>query len=197
MTKPVLRVAARAASLPARDSPAPIAAAPDSDSTHPYLMPVLPVFAAPHSAPDFAHCLRLAQLEYLEVQQRLSNLMALAQMQHPGALRSSAVGPGAALGFASLSNTNPCLQFAPQTPRVVLPPSGGSFLDQMSMLRCFGPLQLNANLAPDQELMLSLAATQYPNAAYAQQLWPADQSQLQLIAQLRGNQRLSSSGLER
>lgn len=195
MTKPILRVNARAASLPASDSPALTTDISTSNAVKPDTVLSLPVDTAPLSGSGLADCLQLAQMQYIEVQQRLSNLIALAQLQHPGMLRSSAAGSVAGLDFASLQNPNQSLRFAPQMPSAVMPPLESRFLDQISLPQCLGSFQHNSLLARDQELNLALAATHSPNSAYLQQLWQIRRAQQQCIAQLASNQQLSWGGL--
>ena len=195
MTKPIPRVQARAVSLPVSDLSALTIENATLNAITSDLASRLPAEAALHSVSGLSDSIQMAQLQYIEVQQRLSNLMALSQLRHPGMPQLAASGhsvPFSGYDFASLRNLNHLMmQSLPQLSNVVIPHQEGRFLDHFSMPRSLGSLQDNAQLTRDQELMIALATAQAPNSAYLEQLLQMEQVRLLLIAQLTSNQGFS------
>jgi hypothetical protein len=202
MTKPIPRVQARAVSSPVSSKSALAVENATSNAIASALASRLPAEAALHSVSGLSNSIQLAQLQYIEVQQRLSNLMALSQLQHPVMPQLAASGhsvPFSGYDFASLCNLNQLMiQSLPQLSNVVIPRQEGRFLDHFSVSRSLGSLQENTQLSRDQELLIALAtaqapnsAHQAPNSAYLEQLWQMEQARLLLIAQLTSNQGFS------
>jgi hypothetical protein len=133
-------------------------------------------------------CIQVAQMQYIELQQRLSTLLALSQIQHsivrapmqqPAAI-SAAAGPSAHLSGIDPSNFVHYLQSARQLPHVVLPHVDGHAFGQASVLP-LGSLQLSARTVQDQELLMAaLAGSQRPNSVFFNQLWQIELAQQQL-----------------
>jgi hypothetical protein len=183
MTQPLPRFDEPPASLPLTDSPAsatnvvaPITAAPES-------------MARPLS--DLNSYVQLAQMQSIEMQHRMSTIIALAKMQQPAVYRPS---PLAMLDSALLHGLNyyQLLDTSLQMPLMLAPAVNAGVMGRVS-LPSLGSLSLqqSAQLERYQEVMTALAATQDPGSAYLQQLRQIEQAQQQLINHLTSSDKQS------
>ncbi len=132
--------------------------------------------------------IQVAQMQYIELQQRLSTLLALSQIQHslagapmqqPAAL-AAAAGPPVHLSGRDTSNFDHYLQSARQLPHVVMPHLDGHAFGQASLLP-LGSLQLSTRTVQDQELLMAaLAGSQRPNSVFFDQLRQIELARQQL-----------------
>ncbi len=144
--------------------------------------------AEPTLQSGLGDCIQVAQMQYIELQQRLSTLLALSQIQHsivrapmqqPAAI-SAAAGPSVHLSGIDPSNFDHYLQSARQLPHVVMPHVDGHAFSQASHLP-LGSLQLSPRTVQDQELLMAaLAGSQRPNSVFFNQLRQIELAQQQL-----------------
>jgi hypothetical protein len=185
MTKPLLRVEARAVA-----SSAPISSSSASHTASltpavPELLP--PSLAVPPLQCGLADCLQMAQLQYIQVQQRLSALLTLAHIQQPSAALSAASGLSVSAPGFGACGLHPYLHGASQLPHAVLPQLDGRLYGQVALAQ-LGNLQQSAQRARDQELMMALAASQNQGPAFFEQLQHVGLAQNIMMNHLSSNQ---------
>jgi hypothetical protein len=184
MTKPLPRVEARAvaSSAPKSSSSASHTAA----LTHaaPELPP--PSLAVPPLQCGLADCLQMAQMQYMQVQQRLSALLTLAHIQQPSAAFSAASGLSVCAPGFGAGGLHPYLHGASQLSHAVLPQLDGRVYGQVALAQ-LGNLQQSAQRARDQELMMALAASQDQGSAFFEQLQQVGLAQHIMMNHLSSN----------
>jgi hypothetical protein len=187
MTKPLPRFDEQPASLPLSDSPSAAANV------------VAPIAAAPqlraHPLSDLNSYVQLAQMQNIEMQHRMSTLIALSQMQQPQPAVYSRPSPLALLDSAALHSLNyfQLLDSSLQVPRMLAPGVDAGVMSRVALPRLGSllSLQQSAQLEQYREVMTALAATQDPGSAYMQQLRQIEQAQQKLINHLTSSDKQS------
>jgi hypothetical protein len=191
MTKPLPRVEARAvaSSAPKSSSSASHTAAALTPAA-PELLP--PSLAVPPLQCGLADCIQMAQLQYIQVQQRLSALLTFAHIQQPSAAFSAASGPSVGAPDIGACGLLPYLHGASQLSHAVLPQLGGRVYGQVALAQ-LGNLQQSTQRARDQELMMALAASQGQGSAFFEQLQQVGLAQHMVMNHLSPSQRFHPS----
>ena len=174
MTQPVSRVDLKVSNPPlAPRSPAlPTAAAVSKPTVPESLMTSAAAAPLPSGLADY---IQLAQLQFMEAQQRLSNAIALAQLQQPGIARAAAPeysNSTAGVDASLLQRLHQSLPGSSQLSQLLMPRLDGRALGQ-SALPPLGSVQQNADMIRSQQVLMALA--QAPNASYLEQLRQQEQ----------------------
>ncbi len=183
MTRPMPRISTRPASSSVSGTVCPASATGIANPAVQELVARSP--AATPLQPITGDCLQLAQLQYVQTQQRVSNLFSLAQIQQPPAsMLSQASDQSPRHSLIDSTILNHYLRGGLQLPPVMMPRLDAPCIGQCPLLQ-LGTLQQNAYAAQQRELfMAALMASLPPNLAFLERLQQIELARQQLSIHL-------------